>query len=146
MRFVDANIFVHFLVEPATPADAEKAVACRALFQRLQQRLEAATTSEAVLAEVAYVLGSPRQFALTPPEIAARMKPLLAVPGLKIANKRLFLRAFDLFATHPRLDFEDALTAAIVERMRSSTLYSYDRDFDRVGGITRIEPESPTTS
>jgi predicted nucleic acid-binding protein len=52
----------------------------------------------------------------------------------------MYLRAFDIFAAHPRLDFEDAVSAAIVERMNPAELYSYDRDFDRIGEVTRIEP------
>jgi hypothetical protein len=57
-----------------------------------------------------------------------------------LPNKRLYLRALDVFATHPGLGFEDAPPVAIVGRTPPAELYSYDRDFDGVPGITRIEP------
>jgi predicted nucleic acid-binding protein len=140
MRYLDANIFLRYLVQPVTPADRARAEDCRALFERLHSGAEAAITSEAVLAEVVNVLVSPRQYALSAADASARLKPLIALPGLKLDHKRRYLRALDLFTTHPRLDFEDALSAAIVEQLPGRELYSYDRDFDTITGITRIEP------
>lgn len=140
MRFVDTNIFLAYLVQPISEEDEGKSDACRALFDRVIAGEEEITTSETVIAEIAYILGSPRQFRLPPQDIVSRLKPIVALPGLKITNKRTYLRALDIFAAHPRLGFEDAVSAAIVERMNPSELYSYDRDFDRVEEVTRIEP------
>lgn len=140
MRFADTNIFLRYLVRPVTDADQVRAVACRALIERISTGEEEITTSEAVLAEIVYVLSSRRQYGLTPDEIVARLKPIVMLPGLKITQKRLYLRALDIYASHTDLDFEDAITIAIVERMEQAELYSYDTDFDRVSGITRLEP------
>ncbi|HYI14220.1 MAG TPA: type II toxin-antitoxin system VapC family toxin [Thermomicrobiales bacterium] len=142
MRFADTNIFLRYLVQPVTVADQSRSEACRALIERVEEGGEEITTSEAVLAEIVYVLGSPRQYGLVPADIVARLKPIIALPGLKIAQKRLYLRALDIYASQPPLDFEDAITAAIVERMEPSELYSYDTDFDRVPDVTRIEPST----
>jgi hypothetical protein len=70
------------------------------------------TTSEAVIAEVAFVLASPRQYGLPPAEIALRLKPILALPHLTLprGQKRRYLRALDLWADYPRLGFVEALT------------------------------------
>jgi predicted nucleic acid-binding protein len=38
------------------------------------------------------------------------------------------------------LDFGDAYTAAAVLEEMEPTVYSYDHDFDRIDGITRLEP------
>ena len=140
MRFVDTNVFLGYLIEPLTEEDTKKAAACRTLFERVISGEEDITTSETVLAEIAYVLGSPRQFRLPPADIVARLKPIVALPGLKLTNKRVCLRALDIFASHSKLDFEDAFSAAIVERMTPSELYSSDRDFDRIDEVTRLEP------
>ena len=67
-------------------------------------------------------------------------KPLLSVGGLKLAHKGNYTRALDIYAAHPFLDFEDALSVAHMERQGLTVLTSYDRDFDRVGGVTRKEP------
>jgi predicted nucleic acid-binding protein len=65
--------------------------------------------------------------------------PLLSLPGLKLTHRKMYLRALDLYAAYP-IDFEDALVVAQMERQKITELYSYDRDFDRVAGITRLEP------
>lgn len=138
MTFLDTNIFLRYL----TRDDERKAEACRELFRRLDSREEQATTSEAVIAEVVYVLSarSGAGYGLPPAEVAGRLKPLLAVDGLKLAHKRRYRRALDVYAAHPFLDFEDALTVAQIEDQKLDDLTSYDADFDKVDGIIRSEP------
>jgi predicted nucleic acid-binding protein len=136
MRFLDANIFLRYL----TRDDEAKADACFRLFQRLMSGQERATTSEVIIAEVVYVLAARALYNLRPDEISARLRPLLAVRGLKIAHKRSCLQALDLYATYPFLDFEDALAVAEMERQGMNTILSYDRDFDRLEQVRREEP------
>lgn len=136
MIFLDTNIFLRFLIRD----DPEKAEACRSLLRRVQEGTEEATTSETVLAEVAYVLSSPKQYALSHADVGSRLGVLLALRGLKLANKRRIQRALELYSTYPRLDFEDCLSVAQIEQHGIPTLVSYDRGFDRVPGITRVEP------
>ena len=140
MRFVDTNIFLRYLVQPVTAIDQTRAEACRTLFERVGSGTEEITTSEVVLAEIAYVLASPRQYNMAPIDIAARLKPIIALPGLKLTQKRLYLRALDIYASYTDLDFEDAVSVAIVEQMDATELYSYDTDFDQVPSLTRVEP------
>ena len=61
------------------------------------------------------------------------------MPGLKLPQRKVYLRALDLYATYS-IDFEDALIVAQMERQGITALYSYDRDFERVPGVTRLEP------
>lgn len=140
MRLLDANIFLRFLVEPQSKADRQKANACKDLFQRLQSGEETATTTEAIITEVAYVLRSRSHYGLAPADIAVRMKPLLTIPGLKLTHKRVYLRALDLWVAYPRLDFEDALLVAHMERLGLGEITSYDTDFDGISSVRRIEP------
>ena len=51
----------------------------------------------------------------------------------------LYLRALDLYASSPFLDFEDALSAVYIEKQGLTEILSYDADFDRVSGIVRQE-------
>jgi predicted nucleic acid-binding protein len=136
MRFLDANIFLRYL----TRDDEVKADACFRLFQRLKSGQERATTSEVIIAEVVYVLAARALYNLRPDEISARLRPLLAVRGLRIAHKRSCLQALDLYATYPFLDFEDALAVAEMQRQGLQTILSYDRDFDRLEQVSREEP------
>lgn len=141
MIFLDANIFLRYL----TQDDPDKTRACLALLQRIQAG-EEATTSEVILAEVAFVLSSPRQYDLSHAEVSARLRPVLLLRGLKVPNKRRVLRTLDLYATHPQLDFEDCLTVAQVEQQKIATLISYDRGFDAVPGVAREEPPVPRST
>jgi predicted nucleic acid-binding protein len=136
MRFLDTNVILRYL----TGDDPVKAAACFDLFQRLQRGTETVTTCEAIITEVVYVLSSRAHYDLSRVDIRARLTPLLRVRGLRIPNKQLYLRALDVYANHPGLDFEDALAVAYMERDGVAELYSYDRGFDRVPGVQRLEP------
>lgn len=134
-QFIDANVFIRHL----TRDDPRKAQACLELFQRAREKEVTLTTSESVIAEVVYVLSSRKLYNLPREEIRKLLYPLLSLPGLKLTNRKMYLHALDLYATHP-LDFEDALTVAQMKRQKLSQIYSYDRHFDQVAGITRMEP------
>lgn len=136
MKFVDTNIFIRFLAAD----DEKKSEACYRLFQAVQQGHETVATSESVIAEVAYVLSSPSLYALSNDEIAARLTPILSLRGLRLTNKRTYLRALEIFAANAWIDFEDALSVAHMKRLRLSEIISYDRDFDTLSGVARVEP------
>lgn len=135
MQFVDANVFIRFL----TRDDPEKAQACFELFQKAKKREILLTTSESVIAEVVYVLSSKQLYDLPREQIRALLYPLLSLPGLKLTHRKMYLLALDLYAAYP-IDIEDALIVAQMERQKVTELYSYDRDFGLVPGITRLEP------
>jgi predicted nucleic acid-binding protein len=139
VRFADANVFLRYLTRPVTPIDQQRFAACSALFARVQAGDEQITTADVILAEVFFVLTSPRQYGLTSADAAARLEPIVAVRGLRLQRKRVVLRALALLVSHPKLGFEDALVAATLQRS-GMRLLSYDTDFDRLPKITREEP------
>ena len=137
MRFLDANVILRYL----TRDDEVKARACYELFQRLQRREEELATCEAIVAEVIYVLSSPRlPYRLSHEQIRDRLLPLLTLRGLRLPQKRVCLEALDTYGSSPSLDFEDALAAAHMAQRGITEIVSYDRDFDRVAGVRRVEP------
>jgi len=135
MRFVDTNIFIRHL----TRDDPEKAQACYQLFLSAQRNEVALTTCEAVIAEVVYVLSSKQLYNLPREQIRALLYPLLTLRGLKLSGREIYLRALDVYASSD-LDFEDAIAVAHMERHQLSEIYSYDRHFDQMSGLTRLEP------
>lgn len=134
-QFVDTNIFLRYL----TRDDPQKAEACFRLLEKAKNSEVTLTTSESVIAEVVFVLSSPRVYHLARADVRARLYPILALEGLKIRDRRKYFRALDLYANHA-LDFEDALTVAEMERSDIEELYSYDTDFDVFESMTRLEP------
>ncbi len=137
MRFVDTNVFLRYL----TRDDEVKAEACYRLFQRAKQGEEELFTCEAIITEVVYVLSSPRApYRLSRSDIRSRLIPLLTLQGLNIPQRHVYVRALDLYSSHPSLDFEDALAVAHMEQQGVTEIVSYDKDFDRVTGLQRTEP------
>lgn len=134
-RFVDTNIFLRYL----TGGDEAKSRACYALFKKAQASEVVLVTSEAIIAEIVYVLSSQKHYDLNPEEIKRRLYPLLSLRGLRLPNRKIYLRALDTFA-QLGIDFEDCLTIAHMEQHQIEELLSYDQDFDQVKSITRREP------
>ena len=137
MRFLDTNVILRYL----TRDDEAKAEACYELFQQVRRGEEELVTCEAIVTEVVYVLSSPRApYRLSHEEIRARLVPILTLRGLRLPQKRVYLSALDIYASSPFLDFEDALAVAHMERLGVTEIVSYDRDFDRLPALQRVEP------
>lgn len=132
-RFVDTNIFLRFLTADL-PDQAER---CAALIQRLRDGQEVAHVSPLAVAEVIWTLE--RFYRLSKPEVVARVSPLLKLKGFRVAGKEVFLKSLTLYA-EKNISFTDAYIAVQMERAGSEEIYSYDRDFDRLEEVVRVEP------
>jgi predicted nucleic acid-binding protein len=133
--FLDTDIIVRFV----TGDDPVKQAAAAALFQEVQDGAITLRAPDTVIADAVYVLSSPRIYQLPRERIRNELATLLRLPHLRIHNRRLVLRALDIYAA-TRLDFGDAMIVAAVERRGGGDLYSYDHDFDTQPGIRRREP------
>ena len=136
MKLLDTNIILRYL----TRDDEVKAAACFDLFQRLKQGEEEVVTFESIITEVVYVLSSRSHYGLSHEDIRARLTPILLLRGLRLREKRTYVRALDIYAIYPFLDFEDALSVVHMEREGIQEILSYDADFDRIPGLARVEP------
>ena len=137
MTFVDTNIFIRYMAND----DKKKAQACFDLFQRVKKNEEEVTTSESVLAEVAFVLSSKKlAYQLTHEQIRQRLVALLTLRGFKLPHKKIYLEALEIYAANRNLDIEDALSIAHIKDQGYNRIYSYDTDFDAYPEVTRIEP------
>ncbi|MBI4312644.1 MAG: type II toxin-antitoxin system VapC family toxin [Chloroflexi bacterium] len=134
-RFLDTSVFIRYL----TRDDEAKAQASFALFRRLEGNEETALTSDAVIAEVVFVLQSPRLYRMARDRVRALLEPMVWLRGLRLPNKGLYKQTFDLYCG-TSMSFVDAFSAAYMESQGISEVYSYDTDFDKVTWITRVEP------
>ncbi len=138
MRFLDTNVILRYL----TRDDEVKAEACYQLFERASRGEEILVTCEAIVAEVVYVLSSPRAgYQLNRRDIAARLFPILSLRGLKLPQKHLYIDALNIYASSAALDFEDALAIAHMKHQGITEIISYDKDFDNIIDIQRLEPQ-----
>lgn len=131
--FLDTNILIHHL----TGEDKEKAERCWRLLHSAEQRQVELVTSDLVIAEVVWVLQT--RSALSRQRIRDLLLPIVRLPGLRLANKAIWPRIFDLYCDR-RVDLIDAYNAVWMDRVGVSQIYSYDTDFDRIEGIERIAP------
>jgi predicted nucleic acid-binding protein len=88
----------------------------------------------------AYVLSSPRWYNLPRAEIVAELRPIIALRNLRLSQKRIIIHALLIYYQYPHLDFEDALSVALMQHNKLTELVRYDTDFDAIPGITREEP------
>jgi predicted nucleic acid-binding protein len=133
--FLDANVCLRQLLADH-PVHSP---ACFKLFQAIERGEVVAWTTHLVIAEVVFVVSNKRTYNVGRERIRDLLLPLIGLPGLKLANKRLFRRVFDLYVAHP-MSFVDAYHTVLVGARQPPELYSYDTDFDRVAGLTRLEP------
>lgn len=136
LPFLDTNVVIRYL----TQDDPDQSKRAKAILDQVQAGKLQVTTSETVLGELVFVLSSKRLYQLPREEIRMYLSAIIGMKGLRLANKRMYLRALELYATLPRLDFADALSVAEMERRKLTTIISFDEDFDGIEGITRREP------
>lgn len=133
--FIDTDLIIRYL----TGDDPGKQRAAADLFERLEAREIALDVVDTVIADAVFVLTSSRHYGLSREETGNALSTLVAAPGLVMRNKRAVLEALSLFSS-TRLDFGECMIVASMRASDSSTLYSYDRDFDRFNDIERVEP------
>lgn len=132
--FVDTNIFLrHF-----TGAPADQAAHARSLLAAIERGEIWAWTTETVIAELVWTLTGP-QFRIPRASVVAFLGPLLTLTGLNVPRKQMYGRVFDLYVERG-IDYVDAYHAALVEGRKQTALWSFDAYFDRVPGLSRLEP------
>jgi len=134
--FLDTNIIIRYL----TQDDPIQAARAKQILDQVAAGTLEVTTSETIIGEVVFVLSSKVLYNLPRNEIRRHLTNILGLKGLRLPYKRMYLRALELYATTPKLDFVDALSVAHMERRKLSTIISFDGDFDGIPGITRQTP------
>ncbi len=132
---LDADVIVRLL----TGDDLTKQRKAVELFERVERGELVLRTPVTTIAEVVYVLSSPRLYKVERSAVAEMLQTLIRLPGFEVDSQAEVMAALDLFA-QTRLDFGDALIAAGMLLAQEKTLYSYDRDFDKLDAVTRVEP------
>lgn len=139
MIFLDANMFLRTLVRPDDPKSERMSGISAELFRRAARDEITMTTSDAVLAEVAFILTAKTHASLPVPVAAGLLATIVRGRGFRIGDKRAILSALDIWTARPRLGFVDALTAACAQTP-GIRLATFDSDFDGLPGIDRWRP------
>jgi predicted nucleic acid-binding protein len=139
MIFLDANILLRALVDPSGPDSRRLHEVASDLLRQASRGDVEVTTSDAILAEVAFILTARAHYQLPANVAAGLISPIVLLRGFRHPEKREILRALEIWASVPRLGFVDALTLAYA-RAPGMRLASFDSDFDALPGIDRWQP------
>ncbi len=133
MIFVDTNVFLRFLSRD----DEKKADRCKTLFEKALAGEIKLFTSELVIAELVWVLQSPRTYNQEPERIRQLLLPLLTMNNLYFPNKNLYPHILKQFALG-KVDYIDAYNGVLMQHKNVSAIYSYDTHFDLIDHVSRI--------
>ncbi len=129
--WVDANAIIALLAGPSHVAHEESLE----IFRRVADgELEVILTAP-VLVELSWFLE--RRLGLSRRHCAERLRQVLDADGV-LALDRVLPRALEIYAGDRRLDFVDAWLAASAIAIGPARVVSFDRDFDRIEGVTRV--------
>jgi predicted nucleic-acid-binding protein len=131
--YVDANVVLRFITNdpPDMAQQASK------LFMDAHEGRLVLVVSLITLAEIVWVLES--HYGHTKIRISEILISFISAEGLEVAELDLIIAALDLYQSK-NIDFADALLAAQALNKGPATVYSFDRHFDRIPGITALKP------
>jgi len=106
-------------------------------FRRIEDGELKARISDTVVFETVFTLE--RHYRQPKAKIREALVALIELPGIVLPGKAQLRRAFELYI-ELNLPFADAHHAALMEHLQLEEIVSFDREFDRIPGIRRVEP------
>jgi len=131
--FLDTNILLRHLLQDH-PEQSPMATAYLARIESGELRVQIAET---VVFETVFTLQ--RQYGHSKVAIRESLVPLIELPGIVLSGKQRFRQVFDLYADL-NISFVDAYHVVFMRKLKLSKIVSFDKQFDRVPGIERVEP------
>ena len=133
LLLLDTNILLRHLLDDH-PQHSPRATAFLLRVERGELQVR---TTDAVVFETVFTLQ--RHYNQPKAAIRAAVLPIIELPGIILPGKRRYRRVFDIYVDF-NLSFADAYHAVLVESLKLDGVMSFDKGFDRMAGITRVEP------
>ncbi len=131
--FLDSNVVLRYILRDH-PDHTPRA---SALFVQLGRGEITAQATASVVFETVFTLD--RQRKIPKPRIRSFVLDLLALPGLTVFERPRLERALDLFVER-NIPYIDAYHAVAMDDLGCTQIISFDRHYDRIPGIERVEP------
>ena len=136
---LDTNVLVYAL----EPSDEFKHEIANELFESLFSGEEKLAVSTQILAETlnVFTLAKMAKSEASIEDIYVMISDIISVPEIPklVVNAQTVLQAAKLHMQFS-IDFYDALIAATMKENGITTIYTEDKDFDKIAGITAINP------
>jgi uncharacterized protein len=132
LSFLDTNVFLRHLLQD-DPTHSPKA---SAFLKRIEAGEVKVRTADTVIFETIFTL----QKVYRQPKTAIRdsLLPLIELPGIVLPSKRRYQKVFSLYVD-ANLPFADAYHAVLMEQFNLTEIVTFDTDFDKIKGITRVK-------
>ena len=132
--FIDTNVFLRFLL-----ADHKtQSPATKKLFTEAKNGKIILITHSLVIAEIIFTLDS--FFNLSKKEIIKKINIILLFKELEIVEKNVLLQSIT-FYKQKNIDFIDTFIASFAFKNKID-ICSFDRDFDKIKEVKRVDPSS----
>ena len=139
MRFVDTNVFVHYL----SGEESNLTQIARDVFDPTNGNGSFFTTNDAVIAEVIYVLTSPRLYRLNQNDVVNRLQAVLQLPTRRLDSLPIISEALVIWQHHSKLSFVDALCIADAFGHDHEPV-TFDTALAKIANTTRWDLQPPS--
>jgi len=126
-KFVDANIILRYLLDDPEADSVE----------RIFKQQKEIYVADIVIAEVIWTFTT--FYKWRKDRFIPKIKSFLSPDFIK-ADKKILNEALDIFEKY-NIDYIDAYLISLMEKKKVQSIYSFDRDFDKVQSVRRIEPK-----
>lgn len=143
MIFLDANLILRALTQPDDERSRRYQTVASTLLRQAARGEVHVTTSDAVLAEVAFILTAKKHYGLPPIIAAGLLGTIVRLRGFRHPRKKVLVKSLGIWESNPVIGFVDALTAAYAQST-GMVLATFDSDFNTLSGIERWDPDAMT--
>jgi len=138
MRFLDANVFIYAYYKPKrllTPREQRMKNEAKEIISKVNEAKEEITTTVIHIAEAVNIL----KHVMSLENLINLVLGLFMLDNVKIVgvNRETYFAATEL-GRDLKLDSNDALIVEIMRFNDIKELYSFDEDFEKIEGITRL--------
>jgi len=133
MIFLDTNIFLRYFLKEN-----------EAVFRRLEKLFSEiilgniiGVANAMVIAEVVWVLS--RSYKWNKEKICDNIELILITPNIRFKDKAILVNAVNVYK-EKNISFIDAYNYSFIRANGVTEIYSFDRDFDELQDVKRLEP------
>jgi predicted nucleic acid-binding protein len=131
--FLDTNVLLRFLIQD----DDVQAAKAEALLERIDREEEQVLLSPLVVSELVFTLLN--RYRQPKAAVVSNVRRLIRMRAVELSDKQIFLDALTLWGSGG-YSFGDAFNATYALARGVTRVYSWDHDYDRIDGVTRLEP------